>query len=390
MTTSNRSLPADEPATEAKLSNITVEPSQIGGEGVQSENVSSRPRIVTRRSWRESSFAFLRSAGVLPALILVFVLSAVFVPNFTGSDNLLDTVEAASVIGLLTVGQAFVVIAGGGGIDVSDGAILALSSVVGAHFVSQGPIVIILATIATGLFMGLVNGIGVAIAGMQPFVMTLATLTIAMGAATNITNATPTTLTGAAAMPWLTDSVWGIPVPVIVFAAFALIGQMVIGRTTLGRQLYFMGGNEEAARLVGIPITTRKLLVYVISGLSAAIAALLLMARLGTADPNFGNGYELSAIAAVVVGGAPLTGGQGSIIGAAAGVLIIQIITDSLGLLNVNPYIQEMVTGLIVIVVVGLNRRGRENGVRDLVKAIPLGIILLVGAIIMFKLSSQQ
>lgn len=330
--------------------------------------------------------AFLRRAGVLPALLLCFVISAIFVPNFTDSSNLLDTVEAASVIGLLTVGEAFVVIAGGGGIDVSVGAVLALSSVVGAHFVEHGPVAIILFTIATGLFMGLVNGIGVAITGMQPFVMTLATLVICRGAATSITNATPTILTGAAAMPWLTGSVAGFPVPIIVFLGFALIGQVVMGRTILGRQLYFMGGNEEAARFVGIPIAHRKLLVYVVSGLCAALAALLLMARLGTADPNFGNGYELAAIAAVVVGGAPLSGGQGTVIGAAAGVLIIQIITDSLGLLNVNPYIQQIVTGLIVIAVVGLNLRGRENGIRDLVKAIPLGIILVIGALIMAAL----
>jgi ribose transport system permease protein len=334
----------------------------------------------------EPARAFLRRAGVLPALLLCFIVSAIFVPNFTDSGNLLDTVEVASVIGLLTVGEAFVVIAGGGGIDVSVGAVLALSSVVGAHFVEHGPVAIILFTIATGLFMGLVNGIGVAITGMQPFVMTLATLVICRGAATSITNATPTILTGPAAMPWLTGSVAGFPVPIIVFLGVALIGQLVMGRTILGRQLYFMGGNEEAARFVGIPVAHRKLLVYVISGLCAALAALLLMARLGTADPNFGNGYELAAIAAVVVGGAPLSGGQGSVIGAAAGVLIIQIITDSLGLLNVNPYIQQMVTGLIVIVVVGLNRRGRENGIRDLVKAVPLAIILVIGALIMAAL----
>ena len=390
MTNPHRSSAVDESATAVEPASSPVKQSPAELKDARVETTIARHGLSIPRRWSESSRAFLGRAGVFPALILVFVLSAIFVPDFTGSGNLLDTAEAASVIGLLAVGQAFVVISGGGGIDVSDGAVLALSSVVGAHFVADGPVVIILVTIATGLFIGLVNGIGVAITGMQPFVMTLATLTIAEGAATNITNATPTTLTGAAAMPWLTGSVAGIPVPVIVFVGFVLIGQMVMGRTILGRQLYFMGGNEEAARFVGIPIARRKLLVYVISGLSAALAALLLMARLGTADPNFGNGYELSAIAAVVVGGAPLTGGQGSIIGAAAGVLIIQIITDSLGLLNVNPYIQEMVTGLIVIVVVGLNRRGRENGIRDLVKAIPLGIILLVGAFIMVALSSQH
>lgn len=331
---------------------------------------------------------FFRQAGVLPALALVFLIGAVFVPGFLTGSNLLDTVETASVIGLLAVGQAFVIISGGAGVDLSVGAVLALSSVVGAHFIGDGVVVIIVAAIATGVFMGFINGVGVAITGMQPFIMTLATLTIATGAASYISNANPTTLTGAAAMPWLTNSVIGIPVPIIVFAVAVLIGQLLIGKTVWGRQIYVIGGNEEAARFAGIPVAGRRLVVYVISGLCAGVAALVLMARLGTADPTFGNGYELAAIAAVVVGGAPLTGGQGNILGAAAGVIIIQMIADILGLLNVNSFIQEIVTGLIVIIVVGLNRRGRESGMRDLLKAAPLAVILVIGAIIMFTILS--
>lgn len=331
---------------------------------------------------------FIHQAGVLPALVLVFALGAIFVPGFLTGSNLLDTVETASVIGLLAVGQAFVIISGGAGVDLSVGAVLALSSVVGAHFIGGGVVVVIIAALATGLFMGLVNGVGVAITRMQPFIMTLATLTIATGAAAYISNANPTTLTGAAAMPWLTNSVIGIPVPIIVFAAAVLIGQLLLGKTVWGRQIYVLGGNEEAAHFAGVPVASRRLVVYMISGASAGVAALVLMARLGTADPTFGNGYELSAIAAVVVGGAPLTGGQGSIIGAAAGVLIIQMITDMLGLLNVNSFIQEIVTGLIVVVVVGLNRRGRESGMRDLMRAVPLAGILVIGLILMFTVLS--
>jgi ribose transport system permease protein len=331
---------------------------------------------------------FLRQAGVLPALALVFLVGAIFVPGFIHGSNLLDTVETASVIGLLAIGQGFVIITGGAGIDLSVGATLALASVVGAHFLAHGPVVIIIVTLATGLFMGLINATGVAVTGMQPFIMTLATLTIARGAANYISNANPTTLTGSAALHWLSGSVVGIPVPIIVFVVAALIGQLVLGRTIWGKQLYVMGGNEEAARFAGIPVVSRRMLVYVISGLCAGIAALLLMSRLGTADPNFANGYELSSIAAVVVGGAPLTGGQGSIVGAAAGVLIIQLITDMLGLLSVNPFIQQVVTGLIVIIVVGLNRRGRESGLRDLLRAVPLAVLLVIAFIIMFTVLS--
>lgn len=336
----------------------------------------------------EDARRLLRRAGALPALGLVFVVGAIFVPGFLVGANLLDTTQTASVIGMLAVGQAFVIIAGGAGVDLSVGATVALASVVGATVLSHGPVAIVAATLGTGLFVGLVNGVGVAIAGMQPFIMTLATFTIARGAAAYVSNASPTTLTGSAGLPWLTSSVLGVPVPIIVFAAAVLIGQALIGKTVFGRQLYVLGGNEEAARFAGVPVASRRVAVYVIAGLCASIAALILMSRLGVADPTLGTGYELAAIAAVVVGGAPLTGGQGSIMGAAVGILIIQFITTMLGLLNVNSFIQQMVTGLIVIVVVGLNRRGRGNGGRDLLRSVPLALILFVGALILFKVLS--
>jgi ribose transport system permease protein len=352
-------------------------PGQIGGAGTGSR-VTSDTRL-------EQAQKVLRRAGVLPALGLVFLFGAIFVPGFTNGSNLTDTIQTASVIGMLAIGQAFVIIGGGAGVDLSVGATLALASVVGANLADYGPEWLVAGTLATGLYVGLVNGLGVAYAGMQPFIMTLATLTIARGAASYTSSANQITLTGPAGLPWLSGDVAGIPVPIIVFVATALIGQVVIAKTVFGRQIYLMGGNEEAARFAGVPIAKRRLVLYVLSGLSAGIAALLLMSRLGTADPTFGSGYELAAIAAVVVGGAPLTGGQGSIAGAAVGVLIIQFITNMLGLLNVNSFIQQIVTGLIVIVVVGLNRRGRESASRDLVKAIPLALALFIGLLILFE-----
>jgi ribose transport system permease protein len=334
---------------------------------------------------REQLQKAMKRAGVVPALVLVFLFGVIFVPGFTNGSNLLDTVQTASVIGMLAIGQAFVIIGGGAGVDLSVGATVALASVVGAHLANDGAGWLILGVLATGFYVGLVNGIGVAYAGMQPFIMTLATLTIARGAASYTSSANQITLTGSAGLPWLSNTVAGVPVPIIVFVGFALIGQILIAKTVFGRQIYLMGGNEEAARFAGVPIAKRRVLLYVFSGLCAGIAALLLMSRLGTADPTFANGYELASIAAVVVGGAPLTGGQGSIAGAAVGVLIIQIITNVLSLLNVNSFIQQIITGLIVIVVVGLNRRGRESATRDFVKAIPLAIALLVGLFILFN-----
>lgn len=357
-------------------------PGQVEGSGIRSRVVAE-----TRL---EQAQKVLRRAGVLPALALVFLFGVIFVPGFTNGSNLLDTTQTASVIGMLAIGQGFVIIGGGAGVDLSVGATLALASVVGAHLADYGPAWLVAGTLATGLYVGFVNGIGVAFAGMQPFIMTLATLTVARGAASYTSSANQITLTGSAGLPWLSSDLAGIPLPIIVFVGTALIGQIVIAKTVFGRQVYLMGGNEEAARFAGVPIAKRRVVLYLLSGLCAGIAALLLMSRLGTADPTFGNGYELAAIAAVVVGGAPLTGGQGSIAGAAVGVLIIQFITNMLGLLNVNSFIQQIVTGLIVIVVVGLNRRGRESASRDLVKAIPLAIALSIGLLILFEVLGKS
>ena len=225
-----------------------------------------------------------------------------------------------------------------------------------------------------------------AIGRITPFIMTLGTLTIATGAGYYLSGSNQIVVEGSASMPVLTSSVLGIPVAILVFIGAVLVGQLVLTRTVFGRQIYVVGGNEDAARFAGVPVDRRRLAVYLISGLCAGLAALLLLSRLQTADPNFGKGYELSAIAAVVVGGAALSGGVGSIFGIAIGVLTIQLITNLLNLMNVNTFIQLMVTGLIVIVVVSLNRSGSESrgARRDLLRLAPLAATLLVGAWLVF------
>jgi ribose/xylose/arabinose/galactoside ABC-type transport system permease subunit len=328
----------------------------------------------------------LRKAGPLPALLLVLIAGTILSPFFLTHANLSAAIETASVIGLLAVGQGFVIIAGGSGIDLSVGAALGLAAVVGARLQNYGASGVIIGAVGAGLFMGLINGLGVAIGRITPFIMTLGTLTIATGAAYYLSGSNQIVVKGSAAMPVLSSSVLGIPVAILVFAAAVLIGQLVLTRTVFGRQIYVVGGNEDAARFAGVPVDRRRLAVYLISGLCAGVAALLLLSRLQTADPNFGKGYELSAIAAVVVGGAALSGGVGNIFGVAIGVLTIQLISNLLNIMNVNTFVQLMVTGLIVIVVVSLNRdrSDRARARRDFLRLAPVALTLLVGVWLVF------
>ncbi|WP_284755008.1 ABC transporter permease [Arthrobacter sp. efr-133-R2A-120] len=336
-----------------------------------------------RREWTPAA---LRKAGALPALVVVLILGSALSPFFMTIDNIRNVLGLASIIGLLAVGQGFVIIAGGAGIDLSIGATLALAAIVGAKMAPYGPVGVILGALFTGLFVGTINGLGIAFGRLQPFIITLGTMTIATGAAFFLSGSNPIRLRGDNALKWLSTEVFGIPVPVIVFVLTVAIAQIVLSKTVFGRQIYVLGGNEEAAHFAGIPVVRHRMTVYMISGLCAGMGALVLMSRLQTADPAYGHGYELAAIAAVVVGGAPLTGGVGTIRGVAVGVLIIQFITNILDLLNVNPYIQAMVQGLILIAVVALNRRGSATSVQALKRSVPLICGLALGAILLFGL----
>jgi ribose transport system permease protein len=326
-----------------------------------------------------------RKAGVVPAFLAVVAAGAAISPYFFTVANARNILSFAAIIGLLSVGQAFVIISGGSGIDLSVGSTLALSAIVGAKLgLVHGPWGVIFGALFTGLFVGVVNGLGVAVAGLQPFIMTLGTLTMASGAAFYLSGSNPIRLTGANSLAWLRDDIGVVPVSVILLAVVALLGHILLSRTVFGRQLYVLGGNEEAAHFAGIPVMRRRMTVYIISGLCAGLGALVLSARLATADPSYGKGYELSTIAGVVVGGAPLTGGVGTIAGVMIGVLIIQCISNILDLLNVSAPIQSIVLGLIIVAVVALNRRGSVAVRETLRRSAPLVVALVVAALLIF------
>jgi ribose transport system permease protein len=327
----------------------------------------------------------VQESGMIPALIVVLVVGSMLSDTFLTTTNLENVVRIAAVIGLLAIGQTLVILAGGGGIDLSVGAVMAAAGVIGALYQDAGLVGFIAVAVVTGGLFGLINGLGVTTAGIQPFIVTLATLSIAQGVAFDLSNATPITLNMGGLSWFATGTIGPVPVPIALFAIAVVVGQVFLSRSVWGRELYAVGGNEEAAYFSGIKVKRYRLGVYVISGLLAGFAAVLATARLNTADPTFGTGYELDAIAAVVVGGATLSGGRGTIVGTGVGVLIIALINNLLNLMNVNPFMQNMITGLIVILVVAFNRQKASENSRNIVlRGLPLYAALAAGAILIF------
>ena len=222
----------------------------------------------------------------------------------------------------------------------------------------------ILGCLAAGAYFGLINGLGVTRGLLQPFIVTLATMTIARGVAYYLSRARPRSSTSPGSTP--SERLRGVlPTPCVVFILVAIVAHVYLRHTVGGRELYAIGGTEEAAFLSGVPVARRRIMVYVVSGLLAGCAAILLTSFTASADANAASGYKLSAIAAVVVGGTALSGGQGGIIGIMIGVFIIALTGNILNLVNVDPFMQLIVNGLIVLVAVSLEARGKGAGSRD-------------------------
>ena len=335
--------------------------------------------------WRPRLRRVLDSSGMLPGLVLLVIVGTILSPAFLTAMNISNILRIGAPLGLIAIGETLVILSGGGGIDLSVGAVMAASAVVGATYQGAGLWAVSVCTLAAGGFFGLVNGLGVITAGLQPFIATLATLTIAQGVAFELTQAQPIFLALPGLSYFARGTIGPVAVPIVIFAVALVIGQFALSRTTVGRSLYAVGGNEDAAYASGISVKTYRLGVYILSGVLAGLAGLLGMAQLNTADPNFGKGYELEAIAAVVVGGAMLSGGRGTIAGTGIGVLIMAMVSNLLNLLNVNPWTHLLVTGLIVVVVVALNRQ-RDSAARDVRvwKGLPLYLSLIVGALLLY------
>ena len=303
-----------------------------------------------------------RNSGLVVALLLLCVVGAVTAGDrFTSTDNALTILRLAATIGVVSVGMTFVIT--GGGIDLSVGAILALSSVWCTTVATQQTakdshwVVMVFVAIAVGAGCGLVNGLLIAYGGIVPFIMTLAMLASARGLAEIISDQKTQIVTVPGFADFFDREFFGIEVQVYIFALVALVGWVLLNRTTFGRRTIAVGGNPEAARLAGINVKRHTVYLYVLVGICCGIAALMLVARTTTGSSTHGQLYELDAIAAVVIGGTLLSGGRGTIVGTVLGVLIFTTLTNVFTLNNRTISEQELLKGAIIVAAVLLQQR---------------------------------
>lgn len=296
--------------------------------------------------------------GVVLVFIFEIILCSILSERFFAWGNILNILRQIAMTGILAVGMTFVCITGG--IDLSVGAIIAMVTVFTADTIkSTGSIPLaILVGIAAGLAIGLLNGAGIAFGKMPPFVMTLGTTSVARGIAYIYTNGMPISIKNRDFTAIGNRMLFGkIPVAAIYFLVVLLVGFVLLSKTVFGRHVYSVGSNAEATRLSGISVKRTLFLVYAMSGLLAGVAGVLYAAQMGIGTPIAGDGYELSAISAVFVGGASVSGGSGTIWGTFFGAAIIGILNNIMNLTGVNTYFQMLISGLIIIVAVLVRRK---------------------------------
>jgi ribose/xylose/arabinose/galactoside ABC-type transport system permease subunit len=286
--------------------------------------------------------------GLVGLCLLLWILT----PHFLTVANALNVMEQTSINAIVAVGMTYVIISGG--IDLSVGSLLALSGVVLAAALKAGwpAALAIAAGLGVGAATGLINGLVIAFGRLPPFIMTLGMMSVARGAALLATDGRPISGFEAGFRSIATGRVLGVPAPIVLTLAIYAIAHFVLSRTRFGRYAYGIGGNEEATRLSGVDVRFHKTMVYVVSGLTSAIAAVLLTARLNTAQPIAGIMYELDAIAAVVIGGTSLSGGDGHLGGTLIGALTMGVLRNGLNLLGVSSFLQQLVIGGVIIVAV--------------------------------------
>ncbi|MEV4226203.1 substrate-binding domain-containing protein [Streptomyces bobili] len=300
--------------------------------------------------------------GALTALIVLLIAMSALSGDFLTTDNLLNVGVQAAVTAILAFGVTFVIVSAG--IDLSVGSVAALSATVLAWSATSHGVPVVLAVVlavATGIAAGLVNGFLIAYGKLPPFIATLAMLSVARGLSLVISEGSPIAFPDS--VSHLGDTLGGwLPVPVLVMVVMGLIAAFVLGRTYIGRSMYAIGGNEEAARLSGLRVKKQKLAIYALSGVFAAAAGIVLASRLSSAQPQAADGYELDAIAAVVIGGASLAGGTGKASGTLIGALILAVLRNGLNLLSVSAFWQQVVIGVVIALAVLLDTVRRKAG----------------------------
>jgi inositol transport system permease protein len=319
---------------------------------------------------RETLIAFLRKYLIVFIFLGMCALLAIFSPNnsFLKPQNLINVVRQISVIGLLAIGVMLCIIAMG--IDLSLGSVLGFAAVVSASLVQQPgwkealypglqlpAIAAVLAGLGAGLLLGGINGGLIATFKIPPFIATLGMMTMARGFAYIYSNGRPVSTLNADFL-WIGGGdIGGVPVPIIIFGLVIVLTHLMLNFTRFGRHIYAIGGNEVAARVSGVNLGLTKVGIYMFSGLMAGLGGVVLTARVQSATPALGTGYELDAIASAVIGGTSFAGGIGTVWGTVVGALIIGVMNNGLDLLNVSPFYQQVVKGVIIIVAIIIDER---------------------------------
>jgi ribose transport system permease protein len=301
----------------------------------------------TTSKWAGTFWA-LREFGIVIAFAVLFITLTIASSSFLTKTNLLNILEQNAYIGMIACGGTLVIIAGG--FDLSVGAIFALSGVIGAEVANHvDPVAGLVAAILTGLVCGLLNGLVATYIKVNTFIGTLASGYVFRGIATIITSGFLITVSATSFTLLGQDEFFEVRFGIWFFALVALILSFILMRTAFGRHVYAVGGNSEAARLSGVRVGFVRAATFTISGLCAGLAGMLEASQNGSGQPNVGVGYELTAIAAIVVGGTSIAGGEGAIWRTVLGVLFIALIGNGFNLLSINPFYQSLVQGLIIL-----------------------------------------
>jgi len=305
---------------------------------------------------------FVRKFGIVIGLLILSLTTSLLSKTFLTYPNLINILRQVSINGILAVGMTLVILSGG--IDLSVGSVLAISGALVANFMEKGFLLAIVIALGIGSILGIINGSAITKLNIPPFIATLGMLTIGRGMTLAYTKGYPLIPADNRYFRFIGAGYLGpVPVPVIILVVTFIFFYILLSKTRFGLHIYAVGGNEEAAALSGVNVDNIRLLVYTISGLLSALAAIVLTSRLYSAGPRAGVAYELDAIAAAVIGGASLMGGEGSIFGTLIGVLIFGVISNSFNLLGVPAPYQEIFKGIIIMGAVGMDMytKGKEK-----------------------------
>lgn len=305
---------------------------------------------------------YLGKLGPLLALIVLVILVSIVNPSFIASTNLLNLLRQVSTNALIAFGMTFVIITGG--IDLSVGSTLALSSALMAGTIAAGmdPLLAMILSLVVGTVFGAVNGLLITKGNMAPFIATLATMTIYRGLTLVYTNGNPITGIGDSFIFKFVGRgyLFGIPFPVVLMIVSFILLYILLHKMTFGRKTFAIGGNEKASFIAGIKNDRIKTGIYALSGLMASLAGIIITSRLDSAQPTAGTSYEMDAIASVVLGGTSLSGGRGRLVGTLIGALIIGTLNNGMNLLGISSFYQQVVKGIVIIIAVLLDRKNKK------------------------------